>query len=402
LSKQLTVEIHGTGTHNRGAELMAIAIADRLREKFSSVRIVVPFTFGDYESRAKYKFWTTSEIRNWFQKGSLAIASRFPSPIHRFLAKAEMLAHKSCVGRTFILEQGGILDPREVDLVIDASGFAFSDQWGPRAATRLVHKMSLNRTGKPLILMPQAFGPFSNPKVAEATRALIARSSLCFPRDSESFLAVTDLVGMKKTVVQSPDFTIGVEPLDPVGLSLPEKYSCIVPNFRMMDKTKKANEYLCFLQHSAKSLTKHGLNPVFLLHDSNHDNAIVEELRKIGIESPCFKHPDPRILKAILKGADVVIASRFHALVSALSQGVPCVGAGWSHKYPELFLDFGCEEFLVSNIENIQMLESCLEKLACPEIRENVSRKIKNASTQLEVQVGKMWELVFSHIEALR
>jgi len=41
-----------------------------------------------------------------------------------------------------------------------------------------------------------------------------------------------------------------------------------------------------------------------------------------------------------------VAVSRFHAMVGALSIGVPVAVVGWSHKYLEVMKQFGLEEFV--------------------------------------------------------
>jgi colanic acid/amylovoran biosynthesis protein len=40
--------------------------------------------------------------------------------------------------------------------------------------------------------------------------------------------------------------------------------------------------------------------------------------------------------RAVIGRCDYLVGSRFHALVFALSQAVPCTALGWSHKYGEL------------------------------------------------------------------
>ncbi|GAJ06742.1 unnamed protein product, partial [marine sediment metagenome] len=64
------------------------------------------------------------------------------------------------------------------------------------------------------------------------------------------------------------------------------------------------------------------------------------------------------LLKAVIGNCDLLIGSRFHSLVAALSQSVPTVALGWSHKYSELMGDVGLEEFAVgfSDVELHQWL----------------------------------------------
>jgi colanic acid/amylovoran biosynthesis protein len=65
-------------------------------------------------------------------------------------------------------------------------------------------------------------------------------------------------------------------------------------------------------------------------------------------------------IKVVIKATDVVIASRFHSLVFALSLGIPCIAISWAHKYRELFKLFGMEDFVV---EDTKMNEAAILQL---------------------------------------
>jgi colanic acid/amylovoran biosynthesis protein len=43
---------------------------------------------------------------------------------------------------------------------------------------------------------------------------------------------------------------------------------------------------------------------------------------------------------------DFVVGSRYHGIIAALSQMVPALVLGWSHKYFELMRDVGTEEYI--------------------------------------------------------
>jgi polysaccharide pyruvyl transferase WcaK-like protein len=49
-------------------------------------------------------------------------------------------------------------------------------------------------------------------------------------------------------------------------------------------------------------------------------------------------------IKQVIAAMDVVLVSRFHAMVGALSLGVPVAVLGWSHKYAEVMARFGLED----------------------------------------------------------
>ena len=51
-------------------------------------------------------------------------------------------------------------------------------------------------------------------------------------------------------------------------------------------------------------------------------------------------------LKSIIANADFLVGSRYHSLIAALSHRVPAVAIGWSHKYAQLMLSVGLDEFV--------------------------------------------------------
>jgi polysaccharide pyruvyl transferase WcaK-like protein len=380
--KPLTIEIHGTGTHNRGAELMAIAVAERMRATFPEARLVVSPHFGDAFSRARHRFLTTWEFYWGIRAKITGVALKYGSPGVR-----DALA---------------LVPPQEIDVVLDASGFAFSDQWGPHEALRLLKKMNgPARKGKPLILLPQAIGAFSKPEVAKASRDLFRRAALVCARDSRSYTMAKNLGISSDILRQFPDFTVGVEPLLPQGLHLPADFSAIVPNFRMMDKGSSATGYIDFLTRSIRLLQARGMNPVFVLHDAEEDRKVVDQCYAAGEEIPAIKHDDPRVLKSILGRAALVLGSRFHALVSGLSQGVPCIGAGWSHKYLELFSDFSCPELLIADLTDTAALEAAVDRLVNASSRIDYERKIKASGIRIKESNQVMWHEVESLIRTL-
>jgi polysaccharide pyruvyl transferase WcaK-like protein len=52
------------------------------------------------------------------------------------------------------------------------------------------------------------------------------------------------------------------------------------------------------------------------------------------------------VLKAVIGRMDFVVGSRYHGIIAALSQMVPALVLGWSHKYFELVRDAGIEEYI--------------------------------------------------------
>ena len=125
----------------------------------------------------------------------------------------------------------------------------------------------------------------------------------------------------------------------------------IIPNYRMIDKGEAGSgpAYRALLAGTAKHLLARGYRPFLLVHDSGSDRELAGEVSAAaggGVE--VLHEPDPRALKGILGSCHAVVASRFHALVGALTQGVPSLATGWSHKYEELFAEFASEPLAAS------------------------------------------------------
>jgi polysaccharide pyruvyl transferase WcaK-like protein len=120
-------------------------------------------------------------------------------------------------------------------------------------------------------------------------------------------------------------------------------------------------------------------------------------LRFPAKDMPVLESDDPRELKAVLGHATLVIGSRFHALVGSLSQGVPCIGVGWSHKYAELFKDFDVAHLLVTEVEDTKTMDELIASLTEPTRRQSIISKIAAAKLRLKQQTEDMW----SEVEAI-
>lgn len=372
IHKAPIIEIHGTGVHNRGAELMAISISEKIKSVYPNAQIIVPCTFGHPLDIKKYGF-----------KTALSLETKNKKYLYSLLM--------SILNLNFV-------PISKIDVILDASGFAFSDQWGAWAAKKLVQKANKStRKKQPLILMPQALGPFQKNEIKKWTNLLFNRAEIIFARDKQSFDYSTVLASKDK-LLKCPDFTVGLEPME-VDISLPKKFACIVPNIRMLDKTNSSENYLNFIKKSVDSIENLNIEPVFLIHDGEEDLKVVSLLGEKYQKIRVIQHDNPKALKWILGKSQFVIGSRFHALVSSLSQAVPCIGVGWSHKYEELFIDFNTKETLIKNLEDLEKLEFIIQRLADVEQHKDISEKIKIAANKIKQEVEHMWNMVLQIID---
>jgi hypothetical protein len=361
----------GTGTHNQGAELMAAAVSEWIYGRGEGRTILVDHFFGPPQDRRKYGF----------------AVPYTPGPVLGRRWLIDRLLHR------VIREQLGLYLESDVKVFLDASGFQYSDQWGPEPVRELQKRFDrIAGTGKKYIFLPQAFGPFKNREVREKLKDLLPHASLIYARDLTSYKHLESLLGLQENLRMAPDFTSLVAPSWCSPVRLPRNTVLVVPNIRMIDKSGDsvvANQYVPMLAQACITIRKLGLN-VYLLAHSCGDLDLAKDIA--GQITPCvdiIHEGDPRVVKGVISQASALIGSRFHALQSALSQGIPCLIWGWSHKYRELCNDYECNEFLIEGDLTVNHIISFASKVnSRPELREHLLSK----SESLRMRVYAMWD----------
>ena len=78
----------------------------------------------------------------------------------------------------------------------------------------------------------------------------------------------------------------------------------------------------------------------------------------------------------IVKQFDFVIASRYHSIVHAYKNGIPCLVLGWATKYHELLKQFGQLDYMFDFRGNVdtESLLAAMDKLI--EARDEESKRI--------------------------
>lgn len=375
------IEIVGIGFPNKGAELMLYAIVDQLRERFGKeVQICCRPWQG---CRAGYRLLGK---KNVLQLGYFTFKGIELGGLLNWLPLK-------------LTDTFGIARGKDVDVVLDASGLRYSDSWGPAASVAAAGRYrKLKKQGKKIVILPQAFGPFENPEVGSAVREVLELSDLCFARDDVSYRHVVELFGEDSKIRQASDFTNLVEPISGFdGTELSEKV-IIVPNQRMLDKTDKsaADNYFNYLQNLCAYLRGVGEQIVILNHEGEADRDICMRLSKSCGDLPVVTHWDPVYIKTVIGCCKLLVSSRFHGCVSALSQGVPVIATSWNHKYEMLLKEYGVGDYLVdlsSDVVDEEMVQSALQV--------SVSGKIASEARLLKLKSKEMWSEVFKFLSSI-
>ncbi len=380
------VELRGVGFINKGAELMLLAMVKKIRGRYpDAVFVMAPTTKkgnAPYANRAKLGFMQKAWLWRWgLPVGDLA----------RILPRR-------------IREMYGIVLDSEIDVVLDAAGFAYSDQWGAKD-TVLFGKACRrwHRQGTKVILLPQAFGPFTSPKIKTGISNAVKNSDLVFAREQTSYDYLCSAAGSRlPNMYVAPDFTNLLQAELPEDPSEYKNRICIIPNYRMIDRTSKEAKdlYVPLMARLVSMAHENGGRPFVLVHEGEKDyNLALEIISQSQISADIVVESDPLRVKGIIGLCRATIGSRFHGLVSSLSQGVPALGTGWSHKYKILFEDYGCPESLLPVSIDEDTLAMQMRKLNSESEYDELRKVILRHGSALKDKSEKMWTMVFKELQ---
>jgi polysaccharide pyruvyl transferase WcaK-like protein len=390
------VEILGPWIQNKGDELMLTAVMQQLQRGY---RLAASTDLGVSGTFANADIGPISAVKWRASAGEIASALT-----HLKVPRAMAMARRN-VALAMLSEPAlsarRIVDGRQITALLDCSGFAYGDQW---STNRLVQRMRyyalLKAQGVTLILLPQALGPFTRLDMRKCARALFENFDLLYARDESSLDHLRSLDLDPARLRRCPDITHLLPGIDPAEPESWRDRVCVVPNARMMDKTSPeiGARYLSFVVHSVVELRRVGLTPCLVIHERNDADLARAILDQIDFHVDIIDTDSCRT-KGILGRCHMVLSSRYHALVSALSQGVPAIGTSWSHKYDGLFDEYGCSDDLVSPAAPFESITSRIKALAQPDVRNARHRVLAEVGKVQQARVAEMWSEVGERLE---
>ena len=379
----MKILLSGVETNNKGAELMLYAILQEIERKYSDAEVFIP----------------AENIRQGVDYVKMSLKLRICQ--QRFVDRIIKKLHINGILRRLHLPQitPQLIIPDGVNWFLDGSGFAFSDQWNlsdwkVQYWEELLKK--LDNDGCKIFFLPQAFGPVEKPNTKRVFSILSKYSDEIMPREKVSFnfLEKSGVVDMKK-VKMFTDFTSLVEGVYPEKLAHLKKGIAIIPNLRMIDKGAiSRNDYKALLS-SIVDLGKATEHIVYLLnHEGNGDEQLAYELQKDLGSIEVVTGLNALEVKGLISSAYLLITSRFHGVASALNSCVPCLATSWSHKYKELFADYGLDNCILplDDLDKaLDMVKDYLSVVTNENIRENLSLKVP----EIKKQTREMWKCVW-------
>lgn len=229
------------------------------------------------------------------------------------------------------------------DLILDSgAGDSFTDLYGLKRLLILhyAHRRS-TRMGAQLILGPQTIGPFSSALSRTIGRASLARTTAVFARDSRSADFATRLGGQP---LSSTDVVFALPPP-----ARREQRDVIVNVSGLLWNGHvgvNAGSYRRALSRLVESLLLRGRSVSLLAHvldnpsDDNDIPAVRELAARFG-DIETLIPADLQTARELVANANLVIGSRMHACLNALSTGTPAIAWAYSRKFAPLMGDLG-------------------------------------------------------------
>ena len=246
------------------------------------------------------------------------------------------------------------------EIFFDATfGDGFSDIYGKKwnVKTNLIKQMVLwSRT--PLVLVPQTYGPYSNPLLKDWAMRLIKKADLVYSRDDLSAKIIEEQCGIKIKVGSDMAFKL---PYDRSMYKFEDKRIKVGINVSSLlwdSEWAKENHFdltVDYKQYHIEMIEWLIGQPEYDVHiiphviDMNHPNArendyrICMKLKEKYGNSVTIAHPfdTPIEAKSYIANMDVFIGSRMHATIGAISSGVATIPFSYSRKFEGLFGNIG-------------------------------------------------------------
>lgn len=315
------------------------------------------------------------------------------------------------------------------DAILDVSGGdSFCDLYGPKVfrSNTVMKKMALAH-GIPLVLLPQTYGPFNDPRRRQIAQELIRGAAMAWARDARSFETLREMLGDQYDPARhfsGVDLAFGLEtrrPDDvpgwlhdllqgqahrPVGLNI----SGLIYNdpeaarsrYRFVADYRKIIQTLLerLLRRTDRRilLVPHVLcNPVYTESDSAACEAVIRTLdnrdrQRVFLLPPIY---DPSETKWVISQTEWFCSTRMHAAIAALSSGVPSAAIAYSVKTLGVFESCGqgahvADPRTASTEEVVDQLWSSWEtrQSTVVSLRAGLSGVQKIVASQMDTLVG--------------
>lgn len=317
----------------------------------------------------------------------------------------------------------GVQAIREADAVVDVSGGdSFSDIYGTaRFKAIAMHKQLAMQQGTPLILLPQTYGPFDNPKNRELAAELVRYADAAWARDERSYQHMKELIGSDFDPSKhhsGVDMAFGLDRYPPqkplsepaaswiedrgdrilVGVNvsglLYGKFESNITDFGFKAHYATIIHELCRRLLTDPKVVVLLVPHVYGAAESDNQacetaERVLSEYRgdRLGILSARL---DQSEIKWVISNLDWFCGTRMHSAIAALSSGVPAAAIAYSLKTEGVFESCGQGDHVADprRLDTLSVIDKlCASFHARDEARATLAERLPEVRQRADAQM---------------
>lgn len=261
------------------------------------------------------------------------------------------LGSAAAVAREAVTRKGKLREWfADFDLIMDTrAGDSFADIYGlPRLTAMSAATEYAHRAGVPVVLSPQTIGPFGSRLAQLEARRSLKTASVVMARDSESAKASATLGRAVDVLTTDVVFALDVpEPIAGHDVVLNVSGLLWHPGPHVDSATYRACVGKVYDTLVAQGRTVSLLAHVLPSDNSDDDMPAVEEFARTHASDAEIIRPESLThVRQLLAGANLVVGSRMHACLNAMSVGTPAIPLAYSRKFAPLMADLGWQHVI--------------------------------------------------------
>jgi len=362
------VIITGGELFNKGAQAMTFTVISTIKKINPDINCILLSTKDAVERSEEDKKRYNFEIHPFKVKEVFLDKLKFP---HVLL--------KSSDGK-YIKDMKNIL--KETVFMIDISGYVLSSDWGRKRSQSFLMKILIaKKYSIPVYIMPQSFGPFDfkgiNALIINSMiRKIMPYPQIVYAREEQGYRLLTEKY-LLNNVQRSLDTVLLCDPVDEsliykkrpnkLEICIKDNSIAILPNQRTLERGNKEKIYSLY-KKIISSIVASGMN-VYLISHAVDDQGLCVQLKKFFENNTKVLYLDKELscieFEEMTKKFNFLVASRYHSIIHAYKQAIPCLILGWADKYKELASVFKQSDYLfdISNDFNEKTILDANKKI---------------------------------------
>lgn len=379
--------ITGGELFNKGAQSMTFITVNEMKQRFPDHRILV-LSEMDLLRKKKEKEQYAFSFMGWY-------------PLKFAKCQSNSILRVVCLlGNKKELKEAESIY-KNADLMIDISGYALGSNWSIETCNRYLDHLEFAKEFQiPVYLMPQSFGPFEfkgdeGKKIDNRIAELLPTVKTICAREQEGVQQLKERYHLDNVILANDlvlnNHNINLQNIyrdkpEILLLDVIRGSAAVIPNqrnYEVANESQVQNFYILIIKKLLQICPA-----VYLISHSNSDVHICKQLKTeftnesrvilIDRELNCIEFNE------IVKNFHFIMASRFHAIVHAFKNNVPCIALGWATKYYELMKQFSQEQYMLDVRQTISedTINATIETMMTN--RDDNSKTIKKRLSQLQ------------------